>query len=347
MKSAVILLNFGEPAEASADHVIPFLERIFSANAGLDSGVDPDGVRRRSRQLAEKRAPGLIADYNRIGGSPLVPQATAQALALRLELERRHCRADVYVAYQFIEPLIDQIVEQVLEAGVKNIVGFPYYPLCGFSTNVAAIRDLREAVESASTEATLTTVAGWHFHPSFISLWTDQIRSYAGSSGLRLGDPDTLLYFSAHGTPIKYLEAGSRYDRYVVETCQAIASALNVSSFELGYQNHSNRGIPWTQPDNETLIREIDAQRVVVVPISFMREQSETLSELDLDFRESVEDLGMEFFRVPVPHDAAALTHLVADLIEPLLRDGRSDHAGLAACRCAPGSFCTNGHRDL
>ena len=71
MKIGVLMLNFGEPENPTLEEVIRFLERIFARNASLESEKGSD----RARKLAEARAPGLIEEYQRIGGSPLNRQA--------------------------------------------------------------------------------------------------------------------------------------------------------------------------------------------------------------------------------------------------------------------------------
>ncbi|MEM1126050.1 MAG: ferrochelatase [Bacteroidota bacterium] len=347
MSTAVILLNFGEPREPTPENVIPFLERIFSNNAPLEALKTPEAVKARSRMLAERRAPGLIKDYERIGGSPLVDQAEHQAEALQVELSTRGLDARVYLAYQFIDPDIETVVAQARDEGAHQIVGFPYYPLCGFSTNVAAINDLRDIVGRVAPDLEVEALTGWHYHPSFLAVWEEQIRTYMSEEGLSFEDPGTHLYFSAHGTPIKYLEQGSRYDRYVEEICAALAQDLGAEDYSLGYQNHTNRGIAWTEPGNEELIKEVQAERLVVVPISFLREQSETLSELDLDFREEAAEEGLETFRVPVPYDSPQLSSIVADLVTPFILGTAPHSAELARCRCGPGAYCTNGHREV
>jgi ferrochelatase len=161
-------------------------------------------------------------------------------------------------------------------------------------------------------------------------------------------DARTALLFSIHGTPVKYLEGGSRYDRYVEEACAAVAGAVGASRYHLGYQNHTNRPIEWTKPDVEAVVHELDADRVVVVAPSFMHEQSETLSELDGDLRRAVEGRGLQFFRVPIPHGHPRFVGVLADLVEArIAEEGAAAPLALRRCVCRAGGAarCTNGLR--
>jgi ferrochelatase len=353
MTTGVVLLNFGEPAEPTRETVVPYLERIFLNNASLEAADTEAEARERARQLAERRAPGLIEEYEEIGGSPLNPQAEAQAEALADELDLRGYDAETYVGMQFTEPFIGDAVEAAREDEVDQLVGLPVYPLCGASTTVAALEELTGAVADRDWDVPVARITGWHRHPTYNQLRADNVREFVADRGLDLTDPGTELVYSAHGTPRHYLEEGSRYDAYVEEFCEVIARKLGIESHSLGYQNHENRDIPWTEPEVEDVVEDLgeddesDVERVVVEPISFMHEQSETLSELDDELREEAEAAGLAFHRVPVPHDDDRFRSVLADLAEPFVGDFDPGYYQYRQCQCAdsPDAMCLNAPR--
>ncbi len=347
MKIGVLMINFGEPAELTLEAVTPFLERIFLQNAGLEHRGEA-GVA-RAKELAANRAPTLLAEYEEIGGSPLNEQAAAHARALESELLAAGHDAVVALGFQFTRPFISDAVEELKQAGVTRVVALPAYPLCGHSTTVAALDGVARAMGEVDWNVDWVGLSGWHHHPDYTELRASNIRTFCLERGLDPTRPDTLLYFSAHGTPIKYLVEGSRYDRYVEEHCAAVARAVGVDEWEIGFQNHTNRRIAWTQPDNEDAIRALDHTHLVVDAISFMHEQSETLSELDDELKGFVEGEGKHFHRVPVPHDTEAFPQFMRGLVESALDRPGTQGSLLAPCRCRPvaGTFCTNGARDL
>lgn len=353
-KTGILALNFGEPDTPALDRVVPFLERIFLANARLEPHESEEDRRRRSRELAERRAPGLVEEYEAIGGSPLNGQADAQARALAAALAERGHDVHVYSAFQFTEPLVAGVVERMRDEGIQRLVGLPVYPLCGQSTNVAALDDVQAALDALGWAPELRGITGWHRHPGYLELRVDAVRRTVDEAGVSFDDPRTKLVFSAHGTPRRYLDEGSGYGRYVEEFCRDLAARLGVDDYAIGYQNHANRGVEWTQPDVERVIEEIDADTVVVDPVSFMHEQSETLAELDRELREEAEGRALTFHRVPVPHDDPRFADVLADLVEPFLsnpgletlsvRPGGAPELPYAPCRCRPrdGTFCLN-----
>lgn len=339
MKTAVLMLNFGEPENPVPEEVVPFLERIFSLNASLMGPATPEQVAARSRKLAEDRAPGLIEEYREIGGSPLAAQAREQAEGMEAELRRRGHDAWVRVAYQFIRPSIGDAVAEARAAGAERVVALPVYPLAGPSTTVAALKEVADEMARQGWDAPCFEIAGWHRHPGYLALRADAIRAVVQGAGLALGEDGARLLFSAHGTPLKYLREGSRYDVYVRDFCDSVAAALGVSGYLLGFQNHTNRpGVEWTQPDVDRVVAETDARALVVDAVSFMHEQSETLAELDHELREEAEARGIAFHRVPIPHAEPAFFSVLADVVEGALAgEGRG-----CRCRGSASAYCLN-----
>jgi len=341
----LLFINFGEPDQPTLDKVEPYLERIFLQNTDLE-GHAADAAVARAKQLASRRAPGLIEEYEEIGGSPLNAQADRQAERVTGELGDRGWDVRGYSAFQFTDPSILDRLTEARADGVERLVVLPVYPICGQSTTVAALEAVDRALDELDWSPAVSAVSGWHRHSTYEALRADHIAEFVVRNELDLADADTLLYFSVHGTPVKYLNDGNRYDRYVEEHTRALAERLGAERYAVGFQNHSNRGVVWTQPDNERLIPELTEGRLVVVPLAFMHEQSETLAELDGELREFTEELGKEFHRVPVPHDDDRFIVFLSDLVAELIADGDGE---LSACRCHPDSTtsCTNGTREL
>ena len=348
MSTGVVLLNFGEPPVPEHDRVVDYLERIFFANADLEDADTEAEARKRARKLAERRAPGLVEEYEEISGSPLNQQAQRQAEMTETRLRDRGYDITTYVGMQYTEPFIEDAVEAAHQDGVDRVVGLPIYPLCGPSTNVIALDELEGAIEDLDWDVETNAITGWHKHPTYNRLRSETIDTFATDNGLDLTDDDTALIFSAHGTPTHYLEEGSRYDIYVDEWCSVMGSLLGIDEYHIGYQNHENRNIPWTEPEVEDLIEEIDAERVVVEPISFLHEQSETLMELDVDLKEQAEEEGLEFYRVPIPHAEPRIPNVFADLVEPFIADFEPEYYQYRQCQCRdePGTMCLNAPRE-
>jgi len=343
MTTGIVLLNFGEPSEGRREDVLDYLERIFLANMSIEGETTEAAARERAAELAKRRAPGLMEEYDEIGGSPLIDHATTQAELLDEELSRRGYDVETYHGMQYTAPFITDAVETAREDGVDHLIGLPIYPLCGPSTTVQSLDELDEALDEVGWDVPVDALTGWHKHPAYTRARIDNVRRYLDAHDLSLGD-GTRLVFSAHGTPQYYLDEGSRYEEYTEEFCSVVATALDAPDYELGYQNHENRDVEWTEPDVEAVIETVDADRVVVEPVSFMHEQSETLSELDVELREEAEERGLDFHRIPIPYDDDRFVGALADLVEPFVAGYDPEYAGLRQCECRdePGTMCLN-----
>lgn len=335
MRPVILVVGFGEPPEPDPDAVNTYLQRIFLENMPIEGDMSESAAHARARDLAKRRMPGLIEEYEAIGGSPMQAHLQAHADRLDDELEARGLAADVTVATQYFEPAIPEVIEEAAADAVDHLVILPMYPLCGPSTTVASIASVAQAVdETDGWGPQLTPIGGWHRHPRYNRLRADQIRRFVDERGIDLGDDGVELVFSAHGTPIHYLEGGSRYDTYVEEYCEAQAALLGIDSYTLGYQNHEARGVEWTEPAIEAVVESVEADHIVVEPVSFVHEQSETLSELDIELAADAEEAGLAFDRVPIPHDDADFAGVLADLVEPAVAGFDDEYYGFRSCRC-------------
>jgi protoporphyrin/coproporphyrin ferrochelatase len=344
VRTAVLLLNFGEPEHPSLQEVVPFLQRIFQLNVGLEE-ASPHAAQERTRQLAEARAPGLLAEYELIGGSPLLAQARTQAELLERELGRRGHDAVAIVGMQFTPPFIADAVKQARAAAVDRVIALPVYPLAGPSTTVAALHRLRADVQLQLWSVPIRQITGWHRHSAYVALRSRAVQNVLRARRLSFADPGTKLVFAAHGTPMKYIREGSRYEVYVRDICALVAAEVGAADYVIGYQNHTNRPIDWTQPDIEHVIDTIDAAHVIVDAVSFMHEQSETLAELDHELRHRAEARGLHFHRVPIPYAAPEFIALLADLCESFL-DDVAGNMTWQECRCQAGARCLNADID-
>jgi ferrochelatase len=167
MKTAVLFLTFGEPENATMEEVVPFLERIFLMNMPLEGEQAALQKRARARQLAEQRAPGLIHEYEKIGGSPMNQQAAREVESTISELRHRGHDVRGYLGMQFTDPSIQSAIEQARADGAELVIVLPVYPVCGPSTTVAACsRRVTRSRRAAGTCLFAKSAAGTRTRPT-------------------------------------------------------------------------------------------------------------------------------------------------------------------------------------
>jgi ferrochelatase len=290
VKVAIILFNLGGPD--SLDAVEPFLRNLFSDPAILRL---PSVVRRPLASfLARRRAPKARAIYGKIGGSsPIVGQTEAQARALEQALASDH-EWRGYVCMRYWHPMTEAVVQSVKRFMPDRIVLLPLYPQFSTTTTASSFRAWNDA---ARFKAPTSTIESYPVEPGFIAASVELVKQGLADAG---AGPKRVL-FSAHGLPERVIKAGDPYQGQVEQTAAAIADAIDGLDWSVCYQSRVGP-LKWIGPSTEAEIARAGAEgrSVVIYPLSFVSEHSETLVELDIDYRALAAKVGVPtYVRVP------------------------------------------------
>jgi ferrochelatase len=297
-KTAVVLFNLGGPDRPEA--VRPFLQNLFSDPAIL--GV-PQPLRAvLAGFIARRRAPVAAEIYARIGGgSPLLPNTQAQAAALETALADLGA-IRVFVAMRYWHPLIDQVAAEVRAFAPDRLVLLPLYPQFSTTTTASALQAWVAGTGSAGLGVPVHTVCCYPAEQGFIGALAALIRPAYERARTATGLPPRLL-FTAHGLPRRVVDRGDPYQAQVEMTAAAVIQALAIPGLDARISYQSRVGpLEWLRPYTEDELRRAGAGRVplVVAPIAFVSEHSETLVELDMTYREEALELGVPHYeRVP------------------------------------------------
>jgi protoporphyrin/coproporphyrin ferrochelatase len=107
---------------------------------------------------------------------------------------------------------------------------------------------------------------------------------------------------------------------------------------------YQSRATPqkWIDPSTDAEVERAanDKTAVLVVPIAFVSEHTETLVELDVEYRDLAVKLGVPgYFRVPTQNADAGFIASLAGLVR------RAGSCGPGLCSAAGGRFCRLEHR--
>jgi protoporphyrin/coproporphyrin ferrochelatase len=308
---AVVLFNLGGPDTPAA--VRPFLFNLFNDPAIIRL---PTPLRRLvAWSIARRRAPIARAIYDRIGGgSPLLANTEAQAGALTQALNDDAVR--VFVAMRYWQTRADQTAALVARFAPTRIVLLPLYPQFSTTTTASSLLDWRRAARAAGLDVPTHVVCCWPETAGFAQASAALIRP-ALRAAAAAGRPR--LLFSAHGLPERVVAAGDPYPGQVERTAATVVAALNEPGLDwvLCYQSRVGR-LKWIEPSTDQEVWRAGADRVplVVCPIAFVSEHSETLVEIEIEYRHMAQQAGVpRFERVPAvgthPDFIAALVSLV------------------------------------
>lgn len=288
-KTGVLLLNLGGP-ERQAD-VRPFLFNLFSDREIIRLGP-PFMQKIIARIIAYRRAPQSMANYRHIGGgSPILAKTQEQAAALEEALTEDGWFM-VRACMRYWHPFADEVLHEVLDAGVTRLVALPLYPHYSIATTGSSVKDLKRHLGALKATCPLHLIDAWPEEPSFIACLAERI--CAGLAGF--GDEPVQVVYSAHSLPVQFIREGDPYVEHLQQTIRAVEAITGVTG-RLCYQSRSGP-VEWLGPALPEVIEEVAAQgprSMLVVPISFVSDHVETLYEIDIQYRRLAEGLGLRF----------------------------------------------------
>jgi ferrochelatase len=334
---AVVLLNLGGPDSAAA--VEPFLFNLFSDPAII---ALPNPLRwLTAKMIARQRAPIACQIYAKIGNaSPLLPNTEAQAAALHALLGHE---ARIFIAMRYWHPFAAAVAQAVRDWGADEIVLLPLYPQFSSTTTASSLDDWHRAAKQAGIIAPTRAICCAPDEPGFIAALAGNIRRALDAWRGEVGAPRLLL--SAHGLPKRTVARGDPYQSHIEITAAALRRALDRPGLDSVVCYQSRVGpLEWLGPATDAEIRRAGAEKrgLIVAPIAFVSEHSETLVELDIEYRHVAQQAGVpRYVRVPTVSTAPSYIAGLARLVG----EARASHRAIAPAggrrRCAPAfGFC-------
>ena len=332
---ALVLFNLGGPDSLEA--VQPFLFNLFSDPAIIRL---PGPVRRLlAAALSRRRAPVARDIYRELGGaSPLLPQTSEQARALERRLRQRDLDARVFVCMRYWHPMSDAVAAEVRGFAPDRVVLLPLYPQFSTTTTASSLADWQRAADAARLNVPSVAVCCYPAHPGFVAAIARRLRNELEGADFPTG---FRILFSAHGLPERVIAGGDPYQWQVERTCAAVLEAIDGEALDhvICYQSRVGP-LKWIGPSTLEALETAAADGVaaVIVPVAFVSEHSETLVELDIEYRKRAEELGVPgYLRVPTVGIADEFIGGLVDLVEELLPE--TGIVCLEGARRCPGSF--------
>lgn len=299
-KIAVVLFQLGGPD--SLDAVQPFLYNLF---------CDPDIIdlpgaflfrKPLARIISSRRAPKVQDLYKRIGAkSPILKQTELQAESLKSALDKLGIDADVHIAMRYWHPMTDEVVKKLLESQTEEVVLLPLYPHYSKATTGSSMNEWKRVTHRLRYNSLTTNlVDNYCDHPLYIEAMVEQV-NHALARLPKEEQAKVHLVFSAHGIPLSFVKTGDPYPGHIKQSYELI-----VEKGAWGLPHHlcfqSKVGPQkWLDPSLTKTIEDLAAQKVshlVVIPVSFVTDHIETLSEINIEAREEARKFGIKSFEM-------------------------------------------------
>ncbi len=296
MKKAVILFNLGGPDKL--ENVEPFLFNLFNDPAILNL---PTLFRYPlAKLIANRRAPTAKKIYQELGGSSPILKLTeeqASALELKLNNEDNTSKYKCFIVMRCWHPRAENVLKEVINYKPDEVILMPLYPQFSAATSGSSINEWKNICKKNNFGVKTSIICCYPTDDSFVQAHKDEIIK-------KIKNLDNFkLIFSAHGLPEKNIKKGDPYQWQVEQSVDKIVKSLDIQNLDwiLSYQSRVGP-LKWIGPSTEDIIVENSklGKQIVLVPIAFVSEHSETLVELDIEYKELADKNGCKnYLRVP------------------------------------------------
>lgn len=293
-RKAVLLLNMGGPNNLSEVKV--FLNNMFNDHRIIRA---PKPIRKMIAWLiTSRRHKEAEYNYTLIGGkSPIVDHTRRVVDALSERID-----ADVHYVMRYTPPFTNDVLQSV--ASYDEIYAIPLYPHFSATTTLSSFDALYDEAKKLGISDKIRTVDRYYNDPAYNASIVERIKEVLGND-----DPNEFeLIFSAHGLPKKIIDQGDLYQRHIRSNVYHARRALNDAGIffhhtHLAYQSRLGP-MEWIRPYLEDKLGALKKKKVIIYPIAFTIDNSETEFELEIEYREKAEAMGFEEYRVAkAPND--------------------------------------------
>jgi len=288
MQKSVLLLNMGGPN--NLDEVKVFLTNMFNDKNIIAA---PKPIRKMIAWfITTTRLKEAKSNYAELGGkSPILGHTEKLVEALESKID-----ANVDYVMRYTPPFSKEVLEKVKDS--DEIYAIPLYPHYSRTTTLSSFEELFQEAKKLGIDHKIKTVDAYYKEPAYIASIIERIKETLGDA-----DPSEYeLVFSAHGLPQKIIDQGDQYQRHIRYTLfyarkELMKQQINFHKTHLAYQSRLGP-MEWIRPYLEDKLKSLEKKKVILFPIAFTVDNSETEFELDIEYKEIADELEFEEYKV-------------------------------------------------
>ena len=302
---ALVLLNMG--AARSKDELEVFLRNMFN---------DENILTIKNRTIRSMIASFIVTlrlnkaweNYEEIGGSSPLHELTDKLVE---KLQEQLPEYFVTTAMRYTSPFAQTAIARIKDKNIKDVVLLPLYPQYSTTTTKSSLDDF---IEKANNEFNITTIEPFFKNETYNKAICNEIVKTNAKYD------DYHLIFSAHGLPQKIVTNGDPYQIQIEEHLELLKDKLshyatNFKSINLAYQSKVGP-MKWLTPSLDKMLENFKGKKVIIYPISFIVDNSETVFELEIEYRELAQELGIKDYKVvKCPNDDDLFVESIKEMI--------------------------------
>ncbi len=284
---ALVLLNMG--GARSKDELEVFLRNMFNDENILT--IQNKTIRSMIASLiVTLRLNKAWENYEEIGGSSPLHELTDLLVE---KLQEQLPQYFVTTAMRYTSPFAQTAIARIKEKNITDVVLLPLYPQYSTTTTKSSLDDF---IQKAENQFNITIIEPFFKNETYNNAICNEIVKTNAKYD------DYHLIFSAHGLPQKIVNNGDPYQSQIEEHLELLKEKLshyatNFKSINLAYQSKVGP-MKWLTPSLDTMLQNFKGKKVIIYPISFIVDNSETVFELDIEYREVAKDIGVKEYKV-------------------------------------------------
>jgi len=308
MSKSLLLLNMGGPN--NIEEVELFLRNMFADKNILTM----NSYMRKfiANIIISKRLEDVKDNYRLLGGKSPLPGLTDELIVkLKEDID-----IPVYSAMRYVPPFADKALFLCQKEGIEELILFPMYPQYSTTTTLSSVEDIEQRCEVMGYKPKITLIDPYYDDYDYIKASCEKI--IEAMEGKDTKEYDLLL--SAHGLPLSIIKAGDPYQNQVEGNASAIkiylaSKGIEFHEIKLVYQSKVGSSA-WLEPNLVDVLRNPTHRKVLIYPLAFTLDNSETVFELDIEHREIAEKLKYEDYVVAkCMNDSDKFVQLIVDRV--------------------------------
>ncbi|MFW3340357.1 ferrochelatase [Aliarcobacter butzleri] len=305
-KKALVLLNMGGARDKS--ELKMFLTNMFNDENILT--IKNAFIRKMVASfITNSRLESAWKNYEKIGNHSPINPLTEQLV------NKCNDKIENYKTYQvmrYTPPFAKEIISQMKKDGIKEVLLLPLYPQYSTTTTKSSLEDF---IKFAKNSFSISSIETFYKNDKFNECIVNEILNNVED------ETSYNLVFSAHGLPQKIVDAGDPYEKQMKEHVKILSEELqkrgkNFKSINLAYQSKVGP-LKWLEPSLENMLKNFKNENVIIYPLSFIVDNSETVFELDIEYKEIAHEIGIKEYKVcSCVNDSEEFIEAIKDIIK-------------------------------
>lgn len=305
-KKALVLLNMGGARDKS--ELKMFLTNMFNDENILT--IKNAFIRKMVASfITNSRLESAWKNYEKIGNHSPINPLTEQLV------NKCNDKIENYKTYQvmrYTPPFAKEIISQMKKDGIKEVLLLPLYPQYSTTTTKSSLEDF---IKFAKNSFSISSIETFYKNDKFNECIVNEILNSVKD------ETSYNLVFSAHGLPQKIVDAGDPYEKQMNEHVKILSEELqkrgkNFKSINLAYQSKVGP-LKWLEPSLENMLKNFKNENVIIYPLSFIVDNSETVFELDIEYKEIAHEIGIKEYKVcSCVNDSDEFIEAIKDIIK-------------------------------